>query len=166
MRKLGLAIVVVALWSAPRAASAGPFVEGSLGLGWHVSPSLPAGAESRQPLNIMIAPGYGFLADLLKVSVGFAGSGFGDVSGDVFRLQIRPMVTVQPPLFPLYVRGMLAFLDVTHSDTSQTAFGAAAGLSFGLLGVGVFGEVGALTFSAGGSQNWIVEGRAGVSIGF
>lgn len=166
MRKLGLAILVVALWSAPRAASAGPFVEGSLGLGWHVSPSLPAGAESRQPINVMIAPGYGFLANLLKVQVGFAGS-FGDVPApnDVFQLQIRPMVTVQPPLFPLYVRGMLAFLDVTR-DSRQTAYGAAAGLSFGLLGLGVFGEVGALTFSAGGSQNWIVEGRAGVSIGF
>jgi hypothetical protein len=164
MRKLGLAILVVALWLAPRAASAGPLVEASLGLGWNVN--APAGAESRQPINVMIAPGYGFLSDLIKVQVGVAGSGFGDVSGDVFRLQIRPMVTVKPPLFPLYLRGMLAFLDVTHSDSSQTAFGAAAGLTFGLANIGIFGEVGALTFSTAGSQYWIVEGRAGVSLGF
>ncbi len=165
MRKLGLAILAVALWAAPRAASAGPFVEGSLGLGWDVN--APTGVESRQPLNIMIAPGYGLLADLIKIQVGVAGSGFGDRSNDTFRLQIRPMVTVSPPLFPLYVRGILAFIDVTHSDTSRTAYGAAAGLSFKLVAIGIFAEVGALTSSPSiGPREWIVEGRAGVSLGF
>lgn len=165
MRKLGLAVLVVALWAAPRAASAGPLLEASLGLGWWVSPpSAPISVESRQPLNVMIAPGYGLLGDLLKVQVGVAGSGIGDVSNDSFRLQIRPMVTLSPPLFPLYVRGILAFMDVTHDQTRQTAFGAAAGLGFGLAGFGIFAEVGALTFSSGGQQ-WIVEGRAGISLG-
>ncbi len=162
MRKLGLAILVVALWAAPRAASAGPLLEASLGLGWWVSP--PGTVESRQPLNVMVAPGYGILNDLIKLQVGVAGSGIGDVSNDVFRLQIRPMVTVSPPLFPLYVRGILAFMDVTHSNSSQTAYGLAAGLGFSLVGFGIFAEVGALTFSSGGQQ-WLVEGRAGISLG-
>ncbi len=164
MRKLGLAILVVALWAAPRTASAGPLLEASLGLGWWVSP--PSVIQSRLPLNVMVAPGYGLLGDLLKVQVGVAGSGIGDVSNDVFRLQIRPMVTLSPPLFPLYVRGILAFMDVTHSNSllNQTAYGLAAGLGFSLVGFGIFAEVGALTFSSGGQQ-WLVEGRAGISLG-
>jgi hypothetical protein len=162
MRKLGLAVAVVVLWAAPRAASAGPLVEGSLGLGWiGTSP----GFDTRMPVNIMVAPGYGLLDDLLKIQLGVGASGFGDVSGDKFRLQLRPMVTLKPPLFPAYIRGIVAFLDVTDSSTRQTAFGGAAGVTFGLAAIGIFAEVGALTYSAASQSFWILEGRAGLSLG-
>jgi len=136
MRKLFVGLVVVGLAVAPLAASAGPIVEGSVGLGWQVRPSF-----DRQPVNVMVAPGWSF-ASMLKLELGVV-AGLADVQSSKFDMELRPMVVVSPPLFPLYLRGILAVQNLINGPTTY-AYGGAVGLSFGLLGAGVFVEAGVL----------------------
>ena len=178
MRTLTLTAAIAALGLAllPRAAAAGPLVEGSVGVGWQLDPSV-----ERAPVNIMVAPGWG-LAGIVKLELGLAAN-LGDVQNSRFDLELRPMVVVSPPLFPLYLRGIAAVQNLIHGPTNW-ADGGALGLSFGLLGVGVFVEAGALprnvTVDAVTNQpvvgtalhatrdefRWFAEGRAGVSYEF
>lgn len=168
--------VVAALALVPAPASAGFGVEVSAGSGVQLSPSV-----ERTPVNVMVAPGYG-LAGLLRLELGLVGN-LGDVQNSKFDLELRPMVVISPPLFPLYLRAIFAVQNLVDGPTTL-AYGGALGLSFGLAGVGLFVEAGVLprnakvavatglpVFGATGVATrdefrWFLEGRAGLSFGF
>jgi hypothetical protein len=159
MRKLLLAtsLFVLAI-STPVAAHAGMLVEGSLGKGAEVKPDTNA-----QPLNLMIAPGFSFL--ILRLQLGLVAD-FPDVENSEFDIGIRPMLTISPPILPLYARLIFAVNNLTTEEKRSVAYGGAVGLSFGLAGIGIFAEAGILPRSIDDQFRWIVEGRAGVSLGF
>lgn len=170
MRKLTLtAVAALGLSLLPRTAAAGPLLEGSVGVGAQLNPSV-----ERTPVNVMLAPGYGF-AGIVKLELGLAAN-LADVQNSRFDLELRPMVVVSPPLFPLYLRGIVVVQNLIHGPTNP-GYGGALGLSFGLLGVGVFVEAGALArqvpvesatlpTSNQDEYRWFLEGRAGVSYEF
>jgi hypothetical protein len=176
MRKLLVGIVVLGLAAAPLAASAGPIVEGSVGLGSQLRPSI-----ERQPVSVMLAPGWSF-AGMLKLELGVV-AGLGDVQSSKFDMELRPMVVVSPPFFPLYLRGILAVQNLVNGPTAY-AYGGALGLSFGLLGAGVFLEAGVLprnvkvdaatgtpvigstTAATRDEFRWFAEGRLGAFYAF
>jgi hypothetical protein len=92
------------------------------------------------------------------------------VKDSKFNLQFRPMVVVAPPILPIYGRAIFAITNVLKGKTT-IAYGAAAGLKFGLGPVGVFAEAGLLPRSvddATGSSkiNWVIEGRLGANLTF
>jgi hypothetical protein len=177
MRKVfvGMA-VIIGLAVAPLTARAGPVVEGSVGVGWQLTTSV-----DRTPVNVMVAPGWGF-AGLLKLELGLLAN-MGDVQNSKFDLELRPMVVISPPLIPLYLRGIFAVQNFVNGPTA-IAYGAALGVSFGLLGAGLFVEAGVLprnvkvdaTTNArvvGSTSSptkdvfrWFVEGRAGAYYDF
>ncbi len=154
MRKLALVILAAALVAAPRPASAGFFVEGSLGIPWHTNPSL-----YREPTNLMITPGFeiawvsaelGLLTDFAQFSRSSTWS-------------LRPMVGLRPPLFPLY--GKLIFDVHDISGGTVTSVGGALGTGFSVLGLGVFLEGDYIPRKVAGENLSIVELRLGVSFG-
>jgi hypothetical protein len=138
MRKLLVGIAALGLATAPAAARAGAVVELSAGVGSQLQPSV-----ARAPTSVMIAPGWSF-ASVLKLELGLAAA-LGDVRNARADVELRPMVVVSPPLFPLYLRGVLAVQNLANGPT-QVAYGGAVGLSFGvpLAGLGLFAEVGLL----------------------
>jgi hypothetical protein len=174
MRRLSLALLTLALLASPLAARAGGLLfEGSIGSGVRTG----VGDTARIPTNLMGALGYGF-TDMLKLELG-AVANLGDVKasysagGSKFDVDLRGMVVVAPPLFPLYLRG-IAGVTSLKSKPAKFTWGGALGMSFGLAGVGVFGEVGAMqhVFQVADPAGVIsektglqIEGRVGVSIG-
>lgn len=108
MKKLILSAAALALLLGPAAASAGVVVELSAGSGLRYDPS-PA---ERTPTNLMIAPGVS-VAGILKLELGLLGN-LGDVKGSKFDLDLRPMIVVSPPFFPLYARGIFAVTNLTN----------------------------------------------------
>ncbi|HEY0706573.1 MAG TPA: hypothetical protein VGG33_07245 [Polyangia bacterium] len=151
--RFGLAI------STPVAAHAGAILEGSLGKGAEVTPDTNA-----QPLNVMIAPGFSFL--ILRLQLGLVAD-LPDVENSKFDIGLRPMLTLSPPILPLYARLIFAVNNLTEQGRERSiAYGGAVGLSFGLAGIGIFAEAGILPRSVDDQFRWIVEGRAGVSLGF
>lgn len=161
MRRLSVATFVMALSvAAPAAANAGWIVEGSLGKGAKVSPS-PVVAEQ---LNLMVSPGLTLLDSILRLQVGLL-SALPDVKDSKFDLEFRPMITVSPPLLPIYGRLIFAVANLLEGKT-EVAYGGAVGLSIGVGPIGVFLEGGFLPRSRNSQINWILEGRLGVSVGF
>ncbi len=168
MRKLFVAVVAVAL-VAPSVARAGGIIEASFGVGSQTSPTI-----ERQPVNVMLAPGLTFASEILRAEVGLVGN-FADVQNSKFDLELRPMLVVKPPLFPLYLRGILAFSGLLNGP-SQLAYGGALGLEFGALGAAVFLEAGLLPRTvdvpatpltpATTEMHWVAEGRLGMSYSF
>jgi hypothetical protein len=159
MRKLLTALLlVVAVSVIPAAAHAGWGVEGSLGQGWQVKPD-----AKTQPTNIMVAPGFGIV--LLRLQLGLVAD-LGDVENSKFDIGLRPMVTISPPVLPLYARLILSVDNLTHSDYRTVSYGGAVGLSISLAGFGIFAEAGLLPNNKDDEYRWVVEGRAGVSLGF
>jgi hypothetical protein len=152
-----LALVLCSLAVAP-AARAGIVVEGSVGKGVKVSPS-PVTAEQT---NVMIAPGVSF--PFVKLELGFAWD-LPDLKDSKSNLELRPMVVIAPPIIPLYGRVIFAVTNLLEGKTT-VAYGAAAGLSFGLGPIGVFAEAGFLPRSRDSKINWVIEGRLGASLGF
>lgn len=159
MRKIFFAVVIAGMLAAP-AARAGIIIEGSLGKGASVKPEVHA-----QPLNVMVAPGVSFLASMLRLQLGIVGD-VPDVKASKFDLGLRPMFTVSPPILPLYGRLILAFTNLFHEELRTVAYGAALGLGFSIGPVGVFAEAGLLPRSLNDTMIWVLEGRAGVSLGF
>jgi hypothetical protein len=154
------ALVLCFLALAPAAAHAGFLVEGSVGKGVSVSPSPVKATQT----NLMLAPGFGLLSDMLRVELGVVGD-LPDLKASQFNLQFRPMIVVAPPIFPLYGRAIFAVTNVLHGKTT-IAYGAAGGLKFGLGPVGVFLEAGFLPRSVDSRINWVIEGRGGVALFF
>lgn len=152
MRKLALLVLAAALFAAPRPASAGFFVEGSVGV-----PMLTGAGTSWGPANLMLTPGYEIL--WASAEVGF----LKDVSG-IGAWGLRPMVGLRPPLFPLYGKVIFDFYDLSGSTVSTV--GGAIGGGFSLLGLGIFleGDYIPRQIAPGQSQR-IIEFRLGVSFG-
>lgn len=162
MKKLILSAAALALLLGPAAASAGVVVELSAGSGLRYDPS-PA---ERTPTNLMIAPGVS-VAGILKLELGLLGN-LGDVKGSKFDLDLRPMIVVSPPFFPLYARGIFAVTNLTNGP-QKIQYGGALGMSFGALGFGGFVEAGLVprvveVATATGKTDktfWLAEGRVG-----
>jgi hypothetical protein len=152
-----LALVLCSLAVAP-AARAAIVVEGSVGKGVKLGPA-PVKAEQT---NVMIAPGVSF--PFVKLELGFAWD-TPDIEGSKSNFELRPMVVIAPPIIPLYGRVVFAVTNLVEGKTT-IAYGAAAGLSFGLGPIGVFAEAGFLPRSRASQINWVVEGRLGVYLEF
>jgi hypothetical protein len=168
MRRWFQAALVLCVLAVAPAARAGWIVEGSVGKGVKVSPSPAAATQT----NIMIAPGYTII-DILRLELGLV-SDLPDIKSSKFNLQLRPMVVVAPPIFPLYGRAIFAVTNLLHGKTT-IAYGAAAGLKFGVGPIGVFAEAGLLprstdyTDMAGMTSSkidWVIEGRLGANLSF
>lgn len=154
MRKLALLAVATALFAAPRPASAGFFAEGSLGVPWQTSPNV-----YRQPTNLMVTPGY----ELLWVSAELGVvANFAQYSQSS-TWDLRPMVGLRPPLFPLY--GKLIFDVHDLSGGTVGSVGGAIGGGFSLMGLGVFVEGDYIPRKVAGQNLNILEFRLGVSFG-
>ena len=171
MHKLLVGIAIAGLAAAPLAARAGPVLELSAGMGSQLQPSV-----LRAPTTVMLAPGWG-LAGILKLELGLVAT-LGDAMKAKTDVELRPMVVVSPPLFPLYARAIFAVQNLANGPT-QLAYGGALGLSFGipLTGFGLFAELGVLPRTAkdvpvAGSTTtkdefrWFGEGRVGASYEF
>jgi hypothetical protein len=157
MRKLLVASALALSLAAPASARA-MGLELSLGKGTAVSPDVKA-----QPLNLMAAPGISFV--VVRLQLGLVAD-LPDVSNSKFDIGLRPMLTISPPILPLYGRLIFAFNNLINSDRRTIAYGGALGLSFGLAGVGVFAEAGVLPRTKNSVTSWVVEGRLGLSLGF
>ena len=157
MAKLVPALVASALLLAPLSAHAGLVFEGSAGSGFTLSPH----AGDRIPTNLMLAGGYGF--PLVRLELGVVGN-LADVSHSKFDLDLRPMLMVKPPLFPLYGRVIAGVSGLLEGPSSFT-YGGALGVRLGL-GVGAFVEAGALAkrmkVNAKDKDVWFAEGRLGI----
>jgi hypothetical protein len=157
MRKLLVASAVV-LYALTPASARAIGLEASVGKGMAVSPEVAA-----QPTNLMVAPGIQFV--FVRLSLGVVAD-LPDVKESEFDLGLRPMLTISPPILPLYGRLVFAVNNLINSDRRTLAYGAALGLSFGLAGIGVFAEAGLLPRSQNNQTFWVLEGRLGVSLGF
>jgi hypothetical protein len=154
MRKLALAVLAAGLLAVPRPASAGFFLEGSLGVPWHTSPNL-----YREPTNLMLTPGFGIVWVSAELGVVANFSQFDQPS----TWSLRPMVGLRPPAFPLY--GKLIFDVYDLSGGTVTSVGGAIGAGFDLLGLGIFVEGDYIPRKIAGENLNIVEFRLGVSFG-
>jgi hypothetical protein len=155
MRKVLVASALVLCLAAPMSAQA-MGVEVSLGKGAEVSPD-----QAAQPLNVMVAPGISFV--IVRLQLGLVAD-LPDVEDSEFDIGLRPMLTISPPILPLYGRLVFAVNNLLNDTT--VAYGAALGLSFGLGGIGIFAEAGLLPRSINDRTSWVLEGRAGLSLGF
>ena len=157
MAKLVPALVASALLLAPLSARAGLVFEGSAGSGFTLSPH----AGDRIPTNLMLAGGYSF--PVVRLELGVVGN-LADVSHSKFDLDLRPMLMVKPPLFPLYARVIAGVSGLLEGPSSFT-YGGALGVRLGL-GVGAFVEAGALAkrmkVNAKDKDVWFAEGRLGL----
>ena len=161
-------LFLVGLVMAPMAqANAGFLIEGSLGKGAYLN------AEDPEPTwgqtNLMVAPGYGLLANLIRLQLGLVAD-MPDVKDSEFDLQLRPMVTIRPPLLPLYARAVFAFQNLLGDGDTVIAYGGVLGLGFSIpvVGIGAFVEAGILPTNIKGVDKtyWMLEGRGGVSYAF
>jgi hypothetical protein len=171
MRKLVIAAVLTWTVLLPAISQAGWVVEGSLGKGGQVS-----SPRAWEQLNLMIAPGYMLpILSLVRLQLGIV-TDFADKSGSKTNLELRPMISIVPPILPIYGRAIFAVTNLAGRSgvKREIAYGAAGGLRFGLGPIGVFGEVGLLPrsrdFASGSGTSskfvWIIEGRAGAYLEF
>ena len=162
MRKLVLGVAALAMLAGPAPASAGPLLELSVGSGFRFQPK----TIERIPTNLMLTGGYSF-AGTLKLELG-AVANLGDVENSDFEVDLRPMVVVAPPAFPVYLRAILGVTGLVDGPRDIN-YGGALGWDLGALGVGVFIEAGALSrrievpTATGTAKDtvWIAEGRIG-----
>lgn len=158
MTKISSALIALALLAAPAAARAGTVFELSAGSGFRWDPS----PTERIPTNVMLAAGYSI--PMLKLELG-ALANLADVEHSEFDLELRPMLVVKPPLFPVYARGFVGVSGLVEKPTAVT-YGAALGCRLGALGVGAFAEAGALRrrveIAGHDEDTWVAEGRLGI----
>ncbi len=159
MRKLVCSLAVVTALAAPAAAQAGFIVEGSVGKGYIVSPSV---SDKAGPTNIMIAPGYG-LGEMIRAELGFVFDMPQD--NNDLNLRLRPMLVIDPPIIPLYGRLIVGMTNVLSGDR-HFEFGAALGVGGSIAGIGLFAEAGMVPMIVSGTTNWNLEGRAGAYYAF
>lgn len=161
---------------APATAHAGLLVEGSLGSGWQTSDQVTTASgatlQGATPMQLMVAPGWGF-ADVVRLQVGFLGH-LGDSNASSFDFELRPMVSVQPPAFPMYLRAIFAVQNLSTDRDTKVSFGGALGFRMGVAGIGAFVEAGVLPRTVqvavgSGTEDrsiWFIEGRAGAYFEF
>jgi hypothetical protein len=175
MRKYLVAAVLSALILVPSAAHAGFVLDASLGKGYQVTS--PRGTEQ---LNLEIAPGWGPslpILSMFRLQLGIV-LDFADKSGSSTNYALRPMLSIIPPILPLYGRLIVAVNNLREVGGSkrEIAYGGAAGVrigtpSIGLIpSLGIFGELGALprsrTYVDGDKFTWVLEARAGAYLEF
>lgn len=167
MRTLSTALLALALLAAPAASRAGWFLEGSAGQGWEYKPD-----HLRQPLNLMVTPGYQLL-DFLSLECGAVAT-LANVKNSKFDVQLRPMAELTLPLIPIYAKAIFGITGLANSPV-KVQYGGALGWRIGLGGVSLFLEAGLLPSNVevkdpttGAKSNqliWIGEGRLGVHLG-
>jgi hypothetical protein len=179
MRKFLVAATLTAMIFVPAAARAGLLVEASLGKGYQAAPS-PRGWEQ---LNLEVAPGYAPslpVLSMFRLQLGIV-TDFADKANSSTNLELRPMLSVVPPILPLYGRVIFVVNDLLKGKR-EIAYGAAAGMRIGTPSIGfvpamgVFAEIGVLPRNRdfpnpNGSTTdsklaWVVEGRAGAYLDF
>jgi hypothetical protein len=158
MRKLLLAFVIGLSLAAPSAAHA-VGVELSAGKGVAFDPT------KAQPTNLMVAPGLQLL--WLRANLGLVAD-LPDVEASKFDIGVRPMLSLHPPILPLYAKVVFAFNNLLNEESRSFAYGGALGLEINFPLIGLFAEAGLLPRNPKGDQGftWVLEGRAGLSIGF
>lgn len=161
MRHWHSVLFAAIIFAIPLSAQAGFILEGSLGSGYLVKPEE---AKGRIPTNIMLAPGYG-LGEWLRAELGLLAA-LGDVEDSDFDVELRPMLVVAPPLFPLYARAIFAVTNLASDLDTGVAYGGALGISFSLLGLGAFAEAGVVPHRTSGETYTIIEGRLGAYYAF
>jgi len=182
MRKFLAAATLTSLFLIPAAARADIVLEASVGQGYQVAPT-PRGWER---LNLEITPGYAPSLPVLswfRLQLGIV-TDFPTKSGSKTDLQLRPMISIVPPVLPIYGRLIFGIANLMESGGAkrEITYGAAVGVSVGLPsiavlpGFGVFAEVGALPrkrdypdSTATGTESklsWVAEGRAGAYLKF
>ncbi len=158
MAKLSSSLVAFALLLAPYTARAGWLVEASAGSGFRWEP----GPVERIPTNLMLTGGYSL--PVVKFELGLVGN-LTDVENSKFDLDLRPMLVIKPPLFPMYARAILGVSGLVEGP-AHVNYGGALGVRIGALGVGGFLEAGALSrrieIDDQKKDSWIAEGRVGI----
>jgi hypothetical protein len=174
MRKFLTAATLATMILAPAAARAGLLLEASYGKGYQVSPTPHFWEQS----NIEIAPGYAPSLPVLSMihfQLGFVMDIADGSAANQTNLQLRPMVSLVPPILPLYGR-VVFVVDNLLKGKTEYAYGGVLGARIGipsitiLPAVGVFAEVGYLPrkrdFGDGSKFASVVEGRAGAYLNF
>jgi len=185
MRKFLVAVTLSTLFLVPAVARAGFLVEASLGKGYQAAPT-PRGWDR---LNLNIAPGFAPslpVLSMFRLQLGIV-TDFGDKAGTKTDLELRPMLSIVPPILPLYGRVIFLVSNLMERGGSkrEVAYGAAVGArigtpSIGLVpAMGVFAEVGALprsrdfvavdsagTTTTDSKLAWVLEGRVGAYLDF
>jgi hypothetical protein len=167
IRTFAAAAAAALFLTAPVAARAGGFLEGSVGQGYEYKP-----VSAAMPTNLMLTPGYQ-VASVLSLECGLVAA-MGSVKNakGSFDIQVRPMAELSAPLFPLYAKAIFSVNGLSQKPV-KIGYGGALGWRLGLAGVGIFLEAGLLptnveTTVLGVTRNeliWQVEGRAGVRFG-
>jgi hypothetical protein len=185
MRKFLIATVLTAMTMVPAAARAGFLVEASLGKGMQASPKPVDGVSRWEQMNLELAPGYAPslpVLSMFRLQLGIV-MDFADKSASKTNMELRPMISIVPPIFPLYGRVIFGVSNLFERDNSkrEILYGGAVGVRIGLPGIafvpalGIFAEVGALprkrdmltaTAATESKLAWIIEGRAGAYINF
>lgn len=181
MRKILAAAVLTLMILIPAAARAGFVLEASYGKGYQVSPTPRFWEQS----NIELAPGYAPslpVLSMLRLQLGIVADVADGSAANTTNLELRPMLSLVPPILPLYGRVIFVVNNLLKGKT-EIAYGAAVGARIGIPSVGivpamgVFAEVGALprsrqfvTDAAADTTSskfaWVVEGRVGAYLDF
>jgi hypothetical protein len=178
MRKLLVAALFSAVFTIPAAARAGFLLEASYGKGYQASPSPRFWEQS----NIELAPGYSPslpVLSMLKLQLGVVMDVADGSAANKTNLELRPMISLVPPILPLYGRVIFVVNNLMEGKT-EIAYGAAVGARIGtpsigmLPAMGVFAELGALPrkrdLPSGDTVEskfaWVVEGRIGAYLNF
>jgi hypothetical protein len=180
MRKFLVAATLTAMFLVPAAARAGFLVEASYGKGYQVSPTPRFWEQS----NLEIAPGFAPslpVLSMLRFQLGFVMDIADGSAANKTNLQLRPMISLVPPILPIYGRVIFVVNNLLEGKR-EIAYGAAVGARIGIPSVGlipamgVFAEVGALPRSrefvnstATGTESklaWVAEGRVGAYLNF
>ena len=185
MRKFLVAVTLSTLLFIPAAARAGFLVEASLGQGYQAAPT----PREWERLNLNIAPGYAPslpVLSMFRLQLGIV-TDFGNKAGTKTDLELRPMLSLVPPILPLYGRVIFVVSNLMEraGTKREIAYGAAVGArigtpSIGLVpAMGVFAEVGALprsrdfaavdgagTVTSDSKTAWVLEGRVGAYLDF
>jgi hypothetical protein len=180
MRKFLVAATFTAMTLlVPAAARAGFILEASAGKGYVVSTP-----RDWTQMNVMLAPGFASslpVLSMIKFQLGIVGD-IADKSGTKTDLQLRPMISVVPPILPLYGRVIFVFNNLLErTGKREIAYGGAVGARIGIPSItfvpafGVFAEVGALPRNheyqteptvTQSKMFWILEARAGAYLYF
>src|SRR5512142_244465 len=106
MRKFLVAAALTAMTLLPAAARAGFLLEASVGKGLQASPKPVDGVSRWEQTNLEIAPGYAPslpVLSMFRLQLGIVAD-FGDKAGTKSNIELRPMLSLVPPVLPLYGR--------------------------------------------------------------
>jgi hypothetical protein len=164
MRTLSGVLTVATFILTPLAAQAGFVIEGSGGRAAQIAPEVDTqlGVTSFE-----VMPGYG-LGEVLRAGIGIVFDAPED--GRDLNMRLRPTLTLDPPILPLYGRIILGMTNLLGDGGVQWEYGGAIGVGGSVAGIGLFAEIAVLPeyIKAGGETTHItlLEGRGGVMIAF